>query len=288
MSTPGTPVARWAPRHRGWKLAHHLLPAFVLVGVLLGGAAWSAALAEFLLAVPLTALGLGVAFSILREYRRGAADAPPHPAAVDTTTGARAATRFPTSRASAATAGLTVGVAVVTLICALALGADTATEFDGAADSLPLIAAVLLLAVGVSVLVEGVRMLKLAVDQPPGVYLTRSRIVTVGQQATQEVFWKDVVSVDAEDPPRHRYLGQRQPLGERGPSRIVVRHRAGDAAGPPERMVILVQYLTCDPNQLLSTLEHFAAHPGDRPRLGTETALTDGAPGADPPAGRRF
>lgn len=273
----------WAPRHRGWKLAHHLLPAFILVAVLLGGAAWSAGLSEYLLTAPLAALGVGVTWSIIREYRRGSADTPPENAAVVTSTGPRAATRYGTSRASAYTAGLTVGVAVVTLICALALGADTATEYDGAADAVPLIAAVMLLGVGLSVITEGVRMLKLAVDQPPGVYLTRSRIVLVGQQNTQELFWKDVVSVRAEDPPKYPYLGQRRPLGERGPSRIVVRYRPSSStpnpadapatAAPEELMIILVQYLTCDPNRLLAELEHYAAHPGERPRLGTDAAL---------------
>ncbi|GHD05447.1 hypothetical protein [Zhihengliuella salsuginis] len=271
--TSHDPAARlWAPRHRGWKLAHHLLPAFILVAVLLGAGVWGLTAQEWLLSSPLLALGVGVGWSIVREYRRGGADEPPATAAVVTSTGRRAATRFATTRASAYTGGLTVGVAVVTLVSALALGADTLTEYDGAAHLPPLLAAVMLLGVGVIVTIEGVRMLKLSAEQPPGVYLTRSRIVLVGQAPTAELFWKDVTGVRAEDPAKHGPLGQRHPLGERGPSRIVVRHRPGGGSAE-ERLTILVQYLTCDPNLLLASIEHYAATPADRPRLGTDAAL---------------
>ncbi|WP_146008986.1 hypothetical protein [Zhihengliuella halotolerans] len=272
------PAARlWAPRHRGWKLAHHLLPAFVLVAVLLGAGIWGLSAQEWLMSTPLLALGLGVSWSIVREYRRGGGDVPPETAAVVTSTGRRAATRFATTRASAYTGGLTVGVAVVTLISAFALGADTITEYDGAMHLLPILASVMLLGVGLTVMIEGIRMLKLSTEQRPGVYLTRSRIVLVGQQPSTELFWKDITGVRAEDPAKHGPLGQRRPLGERGPSRIVVRHRP-DGGATEERMTILVQYLTSDPNLLLAAIEHYAATPAERPKLGTDEAL------ASPPA----
>ncbi|WP_309082447.1 hypothetical protein [Zhihengliuella sp.] len=261
----------WAPRHRGWKLAHHLLPAFVLVGVLLGfavGAAWAQ---EWLLAAPLAALGFAAAWSIVREFRRGGRDVAPSNTAVVTSTGPRAATRFASSRASAPTGGLTVGVAVVTLISALALGAETLSTFAHPRDLVPGGAALMLLAVGVLLLVEGVRMLRQATDQPPGVYLTRSRVIIVGQRGTRELFWKDVRSIRTEDPPR-TVLGGRRPLGDRGPSRIVVTHWPR-LAEEPGHEVIEVQYLLCDPNALLATLRHYAGQPADRPELGTPEVI---------------
>ncbi|GAA3705315.1 hypothetical protein GCM10022377_18810 [Zhihengliuella alba] len=261
----------WAPRHRGWKLAHHLLPAFVLVAVLLGFAVGAAWIREWLLAIPLAALGFAAIWSIIREFRRGGRDVAPSNAAVITSTGPRAATRFASTRASAPTGGLTVGVAVVTLISALALGAEAVSTFARARDLLPLGAAVMLLAVGLLLLIEGVRMLRQATDQPPGVYLTRSRVVIVGQRATRELFWKDVRNIRTEDPPRTA-LGERRPLGDRGPSRIVITHwpRLDEE---PSHEAIEVQYLVCDPNALLATLRHYAEHPTARPELGTPDAI---------------
>lgn len=272
MTSREPPAQLWAPRHRGWKLAHHLLPAFILVAVLLGAGVWGLSAREWLMSAPLLALGVGVGWSIMREYRRGGDDEPPATTAVVTSTGRRAATRFATTRASAYTGGLTVGVAVVTLISAFALGADTLIEYYSAAHLLPVLASVMLLGVGLMVMIEGIRMLRLSTEQRPGVYLTRSRIVLVGQQATTELFWKDVTGVRAEDPAKHRPLGQRRPLGERGPSRITVRHHTGGTA-TEERMTILVQYLTCDPNLLFAAIEHYAAEPAERPKLGTDEAL---------------
>ncbi|MET1034452.1 MAG: hypothetical protein ABWX68_04360 [Arthrobacter sp.] len=306
LPEPHRPV--WAPRHRGWKLAHHLLPAMVLAAFLLGLAVASAALGRWLFAAPLLALAVGAAVAIIREFRRGTHTDPPANLAVGTSTGDRAATRFAMTPVSVALGSLTAGLGVVTLVAALALTARYLLLHTEPSRFATLASSAGLLVVGVFVLHEGIRLLRTAsADQPPGVYLTRSRVVVLGPQGTREFFWGDVAAVSAENPPG------RSPLGRRGPSLIVVRlrpghgpapddsgadgggadgerpggptggdgaraHTGGDGGGAdghraPRPVVIPVQYLSCDPNRLLAALRHYAAHPGDRPELGTEAAL---------------
>ncbi|MFB0833704.1 hypothetical protein ACX8Z9_07960 [Arthrobacter halodurans] len=309
MPLPEPPRPVWAPRHRGWKLAHHLLPAMVLAAFLLGLAVASAALGRWLFAAPLLALAVGAAVAIVREFRRGARTDPPANLAVETSTGDRAATRFAMAPVSVAFGSLTAGLGVVTLVAAIALTARYLLLHTEPSRFATLASSAGLLVVGVFVLHEGIRLLRTAsADQPPGVYLTRSRVVVLGPQGTREFFWGDVAAVSAENPPG------RAPLGRRGPSLIVVRLRPGhgpvsggapddggadggppggptgangggsdartrmDGGGPdghraPRPVVIPVQYLSCDPNRLLAALRHYAAHPGDRPELGTEAAI---------------
>ena len=62
--------AIWLPRHRGRKLAHHLVPAFIVAAFLLALAVASLLLDHLLFAVSMLALAAAAAVSILREFRR--------------------------------------------------------------------------------------------------------------------------------------------------------------------------------------------------------------------------
>ncbi|MEE1620929.1 hypothetical protein ACQ7DA_06745 [Zafaria sp. J156] len=263
------PRTAWAPRHRGLKLAHHLVPAFVVIAVLLGLGAASVAAGKPLLAAPMAALAFGVGRAVLHEFRRGEDWAAPTGADVETSSGPRAATWFPSSPVSLAGGAVTVGVAVVTVVGAIATEAKTVLLGDGGARVLTATAAAGLLVVGFLVLREGLRMLRLAASgQAPGVYLTRSRIVVVDRRGHHEAYWKDVVSVVARDP------RGRKPLGDRGPALIEVHTRASEAGRRTRPLIVDVQELDADPGLLLRTLGHYAAHAADRPELGTEKALS--------------
>ena len=274
--------AIWLPRHRGRKLAHHLVPAFVVAAFLLALAVAAFVLDHLLFAVSMLSLAAAAAVSILREFRRHGSVPAPESASVVTSTGRRAATRFAMAGATAVGSAVTVGLGVVTMVAALALEARYLLLHGDQPRLLQLLGSAVLLVVGFGILREGLRLARVAAtDHPPGVYLTRSRIVVSGPDGMNEVYWKDVESVAAENP------RGRVPLGDRGPAYITVRRRSGGdgldsrrAARRDflqerrhKRVVVPVQYLTADPNLLLNAVEHYLTHPDDRPELGTPAAL---------------
>ncbi|GAA3680176.1 hypothetical protein GCM10023081_17900 [Arthrobacter ginkgonis] len=274
--------AIWLPRHRGRKLAHHLVPAFVVASFLLALAVAALLMDHLLFAVSMLALGAAAAVSILREFRRHGSVPTPESASVVTSSGRRAATRFAMAGATAVGSAVTVGLGVVTMVAALALEARYLLLHGDQPRLLQMLGSAVLLVVGFGILREGLRLARVAAtDHPPGVYLTRSRIVVSGPDGMNEVYWKDVESVAAENP------RGRVPLGDRGPAYITVRRRSGGdgldsrrAARRDflqerrhKRVVVPVQYLTADPNLLLNAVEHYLTHPDDRPELGTPAAL---------------
>lgn len=223
MSAPHASPPLWAPRHRGWKLAHHLVPAFVLTAFLLGLAAYSLALGSLLFGIPLAALGAGTIVSIAREFRLDPAPVAPSTEPVATSGGAKAATRFAIRHSSPTFAALTVGLGVVTMVAALAMAAKFLLLHSGPERYWTFAAAAALAVVGFFILREGLRLMRIATSaQEPGVYLTRSRVVVFGPLGARELYWRDMASVSAENPPG------RAPLGRRGPALIVMR-----AAGSP-------------------------------------------------------
>lgn len=267
MSKTGSEAPLWAPRHSGWKMAHHLLPSFVLFAFLAGTGIYAALHASPVLSTALIASALAVLLGVTSAYRRPTADQAAGTEAVLTSTGPRAATWFPMFRTSAQWAAVVMGLAVVILVATVALSARLLILQDYDPLVLIILLAIFLLATGVYVLNRGIRLARIAAaSQEPGVYLTRSRIVVHGSRGAREIYWNDVAGIEAADPARHR------PLGKRGPAWIVVRQEAGEQerAG---KVVILVHELTANPDQLLRTLEHYWANPGDRAELGTEAAL---------------
>jgi hypothetical protein len=269
MPEPASKRLLWTPRHRGWKLAHHLLPAFVLALFLLALGVASGVLGNWLFAVPMLALAAGTAGSILRAFRRSNTDELPCTSAVETSTGRRAATRFPMVPVSVPLGASTVGLGVVTAVAALALAARYLLLHTEASRYLVVAASAVLLVVGLAILRRGLRLMRTAASrEPAGVYLTRSRVVLLAPHDMREAYWRDVESVSAENPPR------RAPLGKRGPALVVVRLRPGAAADTESAMVVHVQHLSCDPHVLLRALEHYMSHPADRPELGTPAALS--------------
>lgn len=280
MADPRSAI--WLPRHRGRKLAHHLVPAFIVAAFLLALAVAGALMGHLLFAVSLLALSSAATVSILREFRRHGSVSAPESASVETSSGRRAATRFPMAGATSAGSAVTVGLGVVTMVAALALEARYLLLHEDQPRLLQLLGSAVLLVVGFGVLREGLRLARVAAtDHPPGVYLTRSRIIVSGPDGMNEVYWNDVESVAAENP------RGRVPLGDRGPAYITVRRRCEEdgldsrwAARRDflrerrrKRVVVPVQYLTADPNLLLTAVEHYLAHPDDRPELGTPEAL---------------
>src|SRR6185312_4853566 len=120
MSAAQQVEPRWAPRHRGWKLAHHLLPAFVLAAFLLGLGVWALALGSLLFGIPLAAFGIGTIVSVIREFRVDPTAPDPELRPVTTSTGLRAGTYFAGRRNSPSFAAGTVGLGVIGLVAALA------------------------------------------------------------------------------------------------------------------------------------------------------------------------
>lgn len=223
QASPQASPPLWAPRHRGWKLAHHLVPAFVLAAFLLGLAAYSLALGSLLFGIPLAALGAGTIVSIAREFRLDPDPVAPSTESAATSGGAKAATRFAIRHSSPTFAALTVGLGVVTMVAALAMAAKFLLLHSGPERYWTFAAAAALAVVGFFILREGLRLMRIATSaQEPGVYLTRSRVVVFGPLGARELYWRDMASVSAENPPG------RAPLGRRGPALIVMR-----AAGSP-------------------------------------------------------
>lgn len=274
MSKTGSEAALWAPRHSGWKLAHHLLPSFVLFAFLAGTGIYAALHASAVLSTALVASALAVLLGVAAAFRRPTADRAAGSEAVVTSTGPRAATWFPMFRTSAQWAAVVMGLAVVILVATVALSARLLILQNYDPMILIILLAIFLLATGVYVLNRGIRLARIAAAaQEPGVYLTRSRIVVHGSRGAREIYWNDVAAIEATDPARHR------PLGKRGPAWIVVRQEepAPPAQARAARVVILVHELTANPDQLLRTLEHYWSNAADRAELGTDEALVRAA-----------
>ncbi|WP_411732575.1 hypothetical protein [Paeniglutamicibacter sp.] len=268
MSETGSEAALWAPRHSGWKLAHHLLPSFVLFAFLAGTGIYAALHASPVLSTALIASALAVMLGVAAAFRRTTLDRAAGTEAVLTTTGQRAATWFPMFRTSAKWAAVVMGLAVVILVATVALSARLLIIHSYEPMALIVLLAIFLLGTGVYVLNRGIRLGRIAATaQEPGVYLTRSRIVLYGSRGTREIYWNDVTGIEATDPARRR------PLGKRGPAWIVVRQKAPVPAARAGRVVILVHELAANPDQLLRTLEHYWANAADRAELGTDEAL---------------
>ncbi len=265
----------WAPRHRGWKLAHHLVPAFVMSAFLLGLGAWALVLGSLLFGIPLVAFGVGTIVSVGREFRVDPFPPDPQLRPVTTSSGLRAATYFAARRNSPSFAAATVGLGVIGLVAALAAIGRFVLLHSGFERVWTIAGAVALGIAGFLILREGLRLLRLAASElPPGVYLTRSRVVLHGPLGLGEVYWRDVASVSAADP------RGRSPLGRRGPAQIVLHRRATPGDGGTENdggtrpdLVVPVELLLADPNLLHAALVHYLARPGDRPELGTPAVL---------------
>lgn len=281
MSAAQEVEPQWAPRHRGWKLAHHLVPAFVMATFLLGLGGWALVLGSVLFGIPLAAFGLGTLVSVVREFRLDPVPPAPELRPVTTSTGLRAATYFAGRRNSPSFAAGTVGLGVIGLVAALAAIGRFVLLHSGFGRLWTVAGAIALGIAGFLILREGLRLLRLASsDLPPGVYLTRSRVVLHGPLGLGEVYWRDVGTVSAANP------RGRTPLGHRGPAQIILHRRVAPAAGgtqddggtrddggtPPD-LVVPVELLLADPNLLHRALVHYLARPGDRPELGTPAVL---------------
>lgn len=275
MSAQERHEVQWAPRNRGWKLAHHLLPAFVMAGFLIGLGVWALVLQSLLFGIPLVAFGIGTIVSLVREFRLPATAQVPELSPVNTSSGLRASTRFAYRHNSPAFAAATVGLGVIGLVAALAAVGKFALLHAGFERFWTIAGALALGITGFMILREGLRLLRIAsAEQEPGVFLTRSRVVVFGPLGLTEMYWRDMESISAENP------RGRTPLGRRGPALMVLRaHDRSAGEGPthnttasPE-VVVQVAYLLADPNGLHSALVHYLEHPTDRPELGTALAL---------------
>lgn len=277
MNDSGIEPLVWLPRHHGWDLAHHLLPTFLLVVFLGGAGAYATVHGKVALATALLASAAGLLIGLVSAFRRPAGDSAVTTAAVETSTGQRAATWFPIFRSSAILAALVVGLSVVVLVASVALSARLLFLHKFSPLVLVILLAVALIGCGVLLMFRGLRMARIAATaQHPGVYLTRSRIVLYGSRGMHEIYWNDVSSVEAADPPRQ------QPLGKRGPAWILVTCTRESAGGVPlsgaskgERgLRIQVHELASNPDALLRTLAHYLQNPGKRAELGTDASVS--------------
>lgn len=275
MSAAPSPTPRWAPRHRGWKLAHHLVPALVMAAFLIGLGVGALVLQSWLFGIPLLAFGIGTVVSLVREFRLDPDPLDPDLAPVTTSNGVRAATRFAVRRNSPAFAAGTVGLGVIGLVAALAAVGRFVLLHSGFERYWTIAGALALGVIGFLILREGLRLLRIAsADQAPGVYLTRSRVVVFGPLGLDEMYWRDLESISAANP------RGRTPLGRRGPALIILRGRRrqeveapGNDGDAPHEMLVQVAFLLADPNVLHAALLHYLAEAADRPELGTVAAL---------------
>lgn len=269
------PEPRWKPRQHGWKLAHHLVPAFILILFLAGIGVLSLCYGKLTLATASLTIAVAAAATVIAAFTRPAGDAQAELAAVQTSTGNRAGTYFPMFPASKIAAAVVVGFGVIATISALAFGAKLLFLHGARPLVLSLAASIALMAAGLLILAKGLGMARLAAAaQPAGVYLTRSRVLVFGAQGSREIYWSEIDSIGAEDPPGRR------PLGLRGPALMLLRKKPG----PPEpgtpmsdpkhdRIRIRVQDLAVDPDQLLSALRFYADNAPERAELGTEASV---------------
>lgn len=271
MSKSGYGPLVWRPRHRGWNLAHHLLPTFVLI-LFLGGAGFYAVWHDRpALSTALLASALSLVLVVISAFRRPTQDTEVGTAAVRTSTGPRAATRFTIFRTSPVLAALMVGLAVVVLVASIALSAKLLFMHQDVPTVLAAIAGAILMGCAVFLIGRGVRMAKIAAeDQASGVYLTRSRIVQYDSRGTSEIYWNEISSIEAADP------RGRHPLGRRGPAWIRIQRTNQAQSGTNASTVgllIQVRELSANPDLLLRTLEHYLQYPEHRAELGTDVAL---------------
>lgn len=277
MTDSGFGSQVWLPRHRGWNLAHHMLATFVLVIFLVVSGSYALVYAKPVLSTALLASAAALLLGVVSAFRRPAADSPVETAAVETSTGQRAATCFPIFKTSAILAALVVGLAVVVLVASVALSARLMFLTETGPFLLLVLLSIGLIGGGAFMLFRGLRMARVAATaQNPGVYLTRSRIVLYGSRGMREIYWNDVSSIEAIDPPRQ------QPLGKRGPAWILVECQQGDTMDAPlsgslkGRFGLLIQIheLAANPDALLRTLAHYLQRPEERAELGTDSALS--------------
>lgn len=246
-----------------------------MAAFLLGLGAWALALGSLLFGIPLVAFGIGTLVSVAREFRVDPTAPDPELRPVTTSTGLRAATYFAGRRNSPSFAAGTVGLGVIGLVAALAAIGRFVLLHSGFERIWTIAGAIALGIAGFLILREGLRLLRLASSElPPGVYLTRSRVVLHGPLGLGEVYWRDVSAVSAANP------RGRTPLGHRGPAQIILHRRPASEGGRTEDdggarpdLVVPVELLLADPNLLHAALVHYLAQPGDRPELGTPAVL---------------
>lgn len=169
MSKMESSPSLWAPRHSGWRLAHHLLASFVLLAFLAGSGTYALLSQKSVLATGLLASALAVLLGVVAAFRRSPADRAVVNMAVLTSSGPRAATWFPMFRTSAKGAAAIMGLSVVILVATVSLSARLLLIHNYEPRGLVLVLTALLLAIGVFVLNRGIRMARLAVTaQEPG------------------------------------------------------------------------------------------------------------------------
>lgn len=242
------------------------------------GAAGSYAVVKALpvLSAALFASAAALLLVVISAFRRPKTDSPVQNSAVETSTGQRAATCFPIFRTSTILAALMIGLSVVVLVASIALGARLLFLHNSIPMLVSALMGVVLVGCGVYLLGRGLRLARVAATaQNPGVYLTRSRIVHYGSRGMREIYWNEILGIEAADPPG------RHPLGKRGPAWILIRCTDQDApASGPDRtggasgtLVVQVHELSASPDLLLNTLGHYLRHPEQRADLGTGSAL---------------
>lgn len=261
----------WRPRHRGWNLAHHLLPTFLLILFLSGAGIYAFWHGRPALSTALLASALSLVLVVFSTFRRPTVDTRVGNAAVETSTGQRAATWFPIFRTSTTLAALMVGLAVVVLVASIALSSKLLFMHDNVPTVIAAIAGALLIGCAIFLIGRGLRMAKIAaVDQAPGVYLTRSRVVQYDSHGMAEIYWNEISAIEAADPPG------RHPLGRRGPAWIrIERFNQARAEQSSKDTAVLIQVheLSANPDLLLRTLAHYLQHPAARAELGTDAAI---------------
>lgn len=271
MSESGRRSSVWRPRHRGWNLAHHLLPTFLLIVFLSGAGVYAFWHGRPALSTALLASALSLVLVVVSAFRRPTADTQVANAAVETSTGQRAATWFPIFGTSTILAALMVGLAVVVLVASIALSAKLLFMHDNVPIVIAAIAGALLIGCAIFLIARGIRMAKIAaVAQAPGVYLTRSRVVQYDSHGMAEIYWNEISAIEAADPPG------RHPLGRRGPAWIrIERINQAQTEQSPKDVALLIQVheLSANPDLLLRTLAYYLQHPEARAQLGTDAAI---------------
>lgn len=223
------------------------------------------------LSTALLASCVSFALVVVSAFRRPTNDSAISTSAVETSTGPRAATWFPIFATSAALAALMVGLAVIVLVASIALSAKLIFLHENVPNVVALILGALLISCAIYLITRGLRMAAVvARGQKPGVYLTRSRVVQYDSRGSQEIYWNEISTIEAVDPPR------RTPLGKRGPAWIrieALRQAAPGPTGTGSVLRIQVHELAANPDVLLRTLAHYLHNPTQRADLGTDAAL---------------
>ncbi|MET0871308.1 MAG: hypothetical protein ABWX89_03155, partial [Paeniglutamicibacter terrestris] len=157
MSKMESSPSLWAPRHSGWRLAHHLFASFILLAFLAGSGTYALLSQKSVLATGLLASALAVLLGVAAAFRRSPADRAVVNMAVLTSSGPRAATWFPMFRTSAKGAAAIMGLSVVILVATVSLSARLLLIHNYEPRGLILALTALLLAIGVYVLNRGIR-----------------------------------------------------------------------------------------------------------------------------------